>query len=133
LTPRVRTIVLCDDVSASLTEDRVFTLQGVRFEFVMPHLPIRKRLCLFLALSSARKGVFPGYIVVINERTEKSLRYLKLVAEFQEDNQLLPYAIELGDCDFPNDGFYRFEVYFSIRGAEALKGEHSLEIIAEED
>jgi hypothetical protein len=30
VTPRIRTIVICDDVSASLTEDGVFTLEGTR-------------------------------------------------------------------------------------------------------
>src|SRR5882724_10647130 len=107
LTPRVRTIVICDDVSASLTEDRVFTLEGVRFEFVASRLPFRVPLHVFLALSSSRKGVFPGEIFLVNERTEKVLRYCKFVAEFPGDNQLMPCALDLGDCFFPNDGLYR--------------------------
>jgi hypothetical protein len=56
LTPRVRTIVVCDDVSASLTEDRVFTLEGVRFEIRAPALPCRAPLHVFLVLSSPGKG-----------------------------------------------------------------------------
>jgi hypothetical protein len=30
VTPRVRTIVICDDVATSPTEEGVFTLEGVR-------------------------------------------------------------------------------------------------------
>src|SRR4051794_30562307 len=112
LTPRVRTIVVCDDVSVSLTEDRVFTLDGVRFEIVAPSLPYRTSLFLFLALSSPRKGVFPGRILLLNEQDGKLLRYIKFAAEFDEDYQLMPYAVDLGLCDFPNDGLYRFEIYF---------------------
>jgi hypothetical protein len=51
---------------------------------------------------------------------------VSLSAITHEDNQLMPYAIDLGDCDFPNDGFYRFDVYFSIRGAEALKNGYGI-------
>jgi hypothetical protein len=133
LTPRVRTIVVCDDISASMTEDRVFTLEGVRFEILAPALPCRTSLFLFLALSSPRKGVFPGRILLIDEQNEKALRYIKFAAEFEEDNQLMPYAVDLGACDFPSDGLYRFEVYFSIRGAEALKGEHPITVICDEE
>ncbi len=132
LTPRVRTLVICDDVAASLTEDRVFTLEGVRFEFVASHFPFRASVFVFLALSSSRKGIFPGEILLVNEQSEKVLRYVKFVAEFSGDNQLMPCALDLGDCFFPNGGLYRLEVYFSVQGANALKGEHPLTIFASE-
>ena len=133
LTPRVRTIVVCDDVSASLTENRVFTLEGVRFEILVPALPCRAPLHVFLVLSSPRKGIFPGKILLVNERDEKLVRYAKFVAEFEHENQLVPHGIDIGDVVFPNSGQYRFEVYFAMRGTEVLKGEHPLTIISDED
>jgi len=39
VTPRVRTIVICDDVSASLTENGVFTLEGVRLHLEANSFP----------------------------------------------------------------------------------------------
>jgi hypothetical protein len=56
VTPRVRTIVVCDDVSASLTEDGVFTLEGVRLHLEAASFPWHAALKLFLLLSSPRKG-----------------------------------------------------------------------------
>lgn len=133
LTPRVRTIVICEDVSASLTEDRVFALEGVRFEIVASRVPCRTSLYVFLTLSTPRKGSYPGTILLLNERNDKVLRYIKFLAQFETNNDLMPYAIDLGACDFPNDGFYRFEVYFSKHGVEVLKGEHPFQIISDED
>ena len=56
LTPRVRTIVICDDVSASPTEEGVFTLEGVHQHLEAGSFPCRVSLNLFLLLSSPRKG-----------------------------------------------------------------------------
>jgi hypothetical protein len=134
VTPRVRTIVSCDDVSASLTEDGVFTLEGVRLHLVPASFPCRAELNLFLILSCPRKGSYSGKILVVNERTEKAIRLVKFVATFQKDNQTLPLYVEVGDCVFPEVGQYNFEVYFSVRdGSEALKGEHSLSVRVHEE
>jgi hypothetical protein len=60
-----------------------------------------------------------------------SLRYVKFVAEFHEDNELLPLYVDIGDCIFPEAGQYSFEIYFSAPGrGEALKGEHPLIVLA---
>ena len=66
VTPRVRTIVICDDVTASLTENGVFTLEGVRNHLEAASSPWRASLHLFLLLSNPRKGIFPGKILVVN-------------------------------------------------------------------
>jgi hypothetical protein len=125
MTPRVRTIVICDDVSASVTEESVFTLEGVRSHLRAASFPYRAALSLFLLLSSPRKGRYSGKILVVNERTEKPIRYVKLLAPFQEDNELSPMYVDIGDCVFPEAGYYSFQVYFSARdGGEVLKGEH---------
>src|SRR5262245_55847992 len=77
LTPRVRTIVICDDVLASETEAGVFTLEGVRQHLVAESFPWRAALSVFLLLSCPRKGKHPGKILVINEQTDKLIRYVK--------------------------------------------------------
>ncbi len=134
MTPRVRTIIICDDVSASLTEDGVFTLEGVRSHLQAVAFPHCASLSLFLLLSSPRKGRYPGKILVVNERNDKPIRYVKFLATFQEDNELLPLYVEVGDCVFPEAGQYRIEVYFSARdGREALKGEHPLSVVSHEE
>jgi hypothetical protein len=77
VTPRVRTIVICDDVSASLTENGVFTLEGVRLHLEAPSFPFRAPLSLFLLLSSPRKGRYAGKILVVNERSDRPIRYVR--------------------------------------------------------
>src|SRR5438876_1489780 len=116
MTPRVRTIVICDNVSASVTEDGVFTLEGVRLHLEAASFPCRAVLSLFLLLSSPRKGRYSGKILVVNERSDRPIRYVKFLATFQEDNELLPLYVEVGDCMFPEAGLYTFEIYFSGRG-----------------
>ncbi len=134
LTPRVRTIVICDDVSASLKEQGVFTLHGVRLHLKAASFPHRAALSLFLLVSSPRKGRYAGKILVVNERSDRPIRYVKFLATFQEDNELLPLFIEVGDCVFPEAGVYHFEIYFSTRGGgEALKGEHPFAVHSREE
>jgi hypothetical protein len=56
VTPRVRTIVICDDISDSLTENGVFTLEGVRLYLEATSFPFHAALSLYLLLASPRKG-----------------------------------------------------------------------------
>jgi hypothetical protein len=134
VTPRVRTIVICDAVVASLTEDGVFTLEGVRQHLEAASFPWRAALNLFLLLSSPRKGKYSGNILIVNERTDRPIRYVKFLATFQQDNELLPLYVEIGDCVFPEAGHYNFEIYFSARGGgEALKGEHPFTVLSHEE
>ena len=60
VTPRVRTIILCEDVSASLTESGLFSLQGVRLHMKAAFFPCRAALILFLLLSSPQKEGMSG-------------------------------------------------------------------------
>lgn len=134
ITPRVRTIVICDDVAASLTEEGVFTLEGVRQHLEATSFPWRAPLSLFLLLSSPRKGKYPGKILVVNERNDRPIRYVKFVAIFQENNELLPLYVGIGDCVFPEAGPYSFAVYFSARGgSDTLKGEHPFTVFSQEE
>src|SRR5262249_1517635 len=133
VTPRVRALVICDKVSASRTEDRVFTLKGVRQHLEAASFPWRAALRVFLILSSPRKGTYPGTVLIVNERNDRRIRLPKFSPPFQEDNELLPLYVDLGDCVFPEAGRYNFEVYFAARDGEALKGEHPFSVFSQEE
>jgi hypothetical protein len=133
ITPRVRSIVICDDVSASRTEDRVFNLKGVRQHLEVASIPWRASLRVFLILSSSRKGKCPGKVLLVNERNDRPIRYVKFSAAFEKDNELLPLYVNLGDCVFPEAGHYNFEVSFAARDGEALKGEHPFAVFSQEE
>jgi hypothetical protein len=112
VTPRVRTVVICDDVAPSPTEHGVFTLEGVRQHLNAARFPWRAALSLCLLLSSPRKDKYSGKVLIVNERNDRRIRYAKFLATFQEDNELLPLYVEVGDCVFPEAGHYNFEIYF---------------------
>lgn len=134
ITPRVRTIVICDAVSASRTEDRVFNLKGVRQHLEAASFPWRATLRVFMLLSSPRKGNYPGRIVLVNERNDRAIRYEKFVAEFEEDNDLLSLYVNMSECVFPEAGLYNFEVHLTAQGdGEALKGEHPFKVLPSEE
>jgi hypothetical protein len=133
MTPRVRTIVMCDDNSASLTESNVFTLEGVRQHLEAASFPCRADLSVYLLLSSARRGGYPGKILVVHEYSDKLIRYMKFFATFEKDNELLQLVVA-ADCVFPEPGSYRFEVYFAApEGGEAQKGEHPFTVVSYEE
>ena len=127
-------MVICDAVVASRIEERVFTLKGVRQHLEAASFPWRAALRLFLLLSSPRKGDYPGKILVVNERNDRLIRYVKFFAAFEEDNELLPLYVDIGDCVFPEAGHYNFEVYFTARDSgDALKGEHPFTVLSQEE
>jgi hypothetical protein len=104
LTPGVRMIVICDDISTSLTEDSVFTLEGVRLHLEAASFPCWAALSVYLLLSSSRKGRYAGKVLVVNDRSDKPIRYVKFLATFQEDNELVPLYVAVGNCVFPEVG-----------------------------
>ena len=59
LTPRVRTLVVCDGIRASRIEENVFHLRGARLHVSAPRFPARRRLRLFVVLSSPRPAYYP--------------------------------------------------------------------------
>jgi hypothetical protein len=134
VTPRVRSVVICDEVVPSLTEDGVFTLEGVRQRLLAQSFPCSVSLSLFLLLSSPRRGAYSGKVVIVNEQNGRTIRYVKLSATFPGDNDLMPLEVEIPHCTFPERGRYSFEIYFSTRsGDEALKGEHPVVVDSDEE
>jgi hypothetical protein len=133
VTPRVRTVVVCDDVSPSETDYGVFTLENVRQHLQAERFPCRATLSVFMVLSSPRRGKYEGKVILVNNGNDRSVRYVKFVADFEEDNQVLPLSIEFADCTFPEAGQYSFEIHFSTHEGEALKGEHPLTVLGGEE
>ncbi len=133
VTPRVRAILVCDEISSNPTEYEVFNLEGVRQQLYAESFPWRVPLSVFLLLSSPRTGQYPGRIVILNEANDRLVRYIKFVANFQEANQLVSLSVELGDCVFPMIGRYTFEVHFSSRDGDVQKGEQPFSILQHEE
>jgi len=80
ITPRVRLMAVCDGVRESKAEDGVFNLKGVRRRIVATSFPyVPARLWLFLQLSSSRQGVFPSYVRIVNDRTDKCVFHAKSI------------------------------------------------------
>jgi hypothetical protein len=126
LTPRVRLMTVCDGVRESKTEAGVYHVKGLRQRIVAPNFPfIPARLWLFLVFSSVRPGEFPGYVLVINERTDKTIFYgpLAPAPKFGASDEMLINLARLR-CSFPEPGRYHVQTwFFQEQGYDVLKGE----------
>jgi hypothetical protein len=125
LTPRVRALILCDGVSRSRIEADVFLLRGVRCHVTADVFPFRRRLQLFLILSSPRPGRFSGYVKVIDGRTESAIFYGEILPPpiFPVGGEFLPLAVPV-NVRFPDAGLYTFQVwFFRETGSDVLKME----------
>jgi hypothetical protein len=132
LTPRVRQIVICDTVKASRIETGVFDLRGVRNQLATVSFPFKpRRLWLYLLLSSPRKGDYPGYVVIINDRTGKAIVHSKFTPSFREEFELLPVLVRLR-CKFPEPGRYTIQIcFFQAATVDVVKGEQPFYILEE--
>jgi hypothetical protein len=122
-TPRVRSMVVCDEVISSEIEDKVFTLENARQQRRTDALPCLCELSVFLVLSSQYQGDFLGLLVLRNDRAEiiQSRRFL---ASFAETNDLVPVFVEMDLCEFAELGRYMFEAWFvDQHGEHAQKWE----------
>jgi hypothetical protein len=134
LTPRVRIFVVCDEALPSKIEEGVFTLEGVRYQVSARSFPCLCSLSVYLLLSYPRMGRFQGRIRVVDEEEDKTLRHRKFVAEFDQDAQPVPLAVDLGECAFPAPKVYTIKVEFaSPTGEDILKGEMSFPVLELED
>lgn len=126
LTPRVRILAICDGVRESTAEAGVFHLKGVRQAITAAAIPfVPARLWLFVLLSSPRAGAFPGYVRVVNNRTDRAVfhGHLRPAPVFGTNGGLsaIRYPVR---CAFPEEGGYSFQVWFFQRqGSDVLKGE----------
>ena len=135
LTPRVRTAVVCEGIRPSKIEDDVFDLKGVRQAMRAGAFPFApSRLWLFLVLSSARKGRFPGDVKIVHDRTDKAIFMADLhpVPEFLEEYGLVSVRMRLRPA-FPEAERYTIQVsFFQATGSDVLKAELPFNILPEE-
>jgi len=134
-TPRVRVMVVCEDVTASEIENGVFDLAGVRQHLEADSFPWSCQLNLFLVLSNPRKGTYQGTILVVNDQTDRVIRYARFPARFEEDNEILPVSVEIAPCEFPEPGQYSFQIWFSAGGnrGDVQKGEQPFHVLEKEE
>jgi len=134
LTPRVRIMAICDGVRESKTEAGVFHLKGVRQAIsadVFPFVP--SRLWLFVLLSSPHPGEFPGYIRVVNDRTDRVVFHGHLEPRpiFELDGGLWAIGYPFR-CKFADAGSYSVQVwFFQEQGNDILKGEMPFIVVQE--
>lgn len=131
-----KSMALCDGVRENKTEAGVFHLRSVRQGVRAGSLPFApSRLWLFLVLTSQRLGVYPGYVRVINDRTDKTIFYAKLVPtpRFEPGNEFLAGRTRIS-CSHPEPGRYTVQDwFFQEQGTDVLKGEMSLSVTSEGD
>jgi hypothetical protein len=134
LTPRVRLMTVCDRVRESQTEAGVFNVKRLRQQIVAPAFPFAStRLWLLLLFSSPRPGEFPGYVLVTNDKTDKTILYGDLTPNplFQDNEETVVNVMRLR-CSFPQPGRYTVQVwFFQEYGPDVLKGELSFTVSEE--
>lgn len=134
LTPRGRTLIVCDGVRASKSEENVFHLRGARTHIQSSEFPVWRRLSLFLILSSLRAGRFPSYVKVIDDETEQAVFYGQVDPPpmFAGAAELLPFDLPIR-VRFPKAGRYTLPVwFFNPSAADVLKMEHPLYVLGGE-
>jgi hypothetical protein len=134
LTPRVRVLLICDGIRESEVEEGVFHLRGARSYMRADSLPLRRRLRLFLVLSSPRPGRFPAYVKVIDEQADRTVYYgaIDPAPQFDGDTDVLPLHQTIR-IRFPQAGRYRLEIwFFQETDPDVLKMEQSFDVLRRE-
>jgi hypothetical protein len=111
-------------------------LKGLRRRIVAPVFPFAPaHLWLFLVFSSPRLGEFPGYVLVIDDRTDKAIYYRPLTPppRFEAGDETIVGFARLR-CSFPHGGRYTIQFWFyQEQGKDVLKGEISFSVEQEGD
>jgi hypothetical protein len=134
LAPRVRTLVVCDGIRASKTEENVFHLRGARARLIAEEFPFRRGLRLFLILSSPRPGRFPCYVKVIEDESDQAVFYGQVQPpSFPDAGGLLPLHVPVY-VRFPRPGPYTVQIwFFQETSADVLKMEQPLDVLEDEE
>jgi hypothetical protein len=88
---------------------------------------------VFLLLASPRAGVYPGQVLVVHDRTDKTISYGKLSPDptFAAGRESLPVPVRIR-CTFPAADRYSVQVwFFQERGSDVLKGELPFDVFHE--
>ena len=136
LIPRVRLMTVCDRVRESTAEAGVYHLRGVRQRLAAQAFPFEAfRLWVFLVLSSPRPGIYPGYLRVLDDGTDKAIFFAHLSPHphFEGNDQTLAAVARLR-CSFPHAGRYTIQVWFyQEQGSDVLKDELPFSVALEGD
>jgi hypothetical protein len=126
--------VICDGIRASRVEENIFHLRGARSHVTAPEFPLRRRLRLFLILSSPRPGRFPSYVKVIDDATDQAAFYGQVDPSpvFPDAEDLLPLDLPV-HVRFPKAGRYTVQVwFFQETGVDVLKMEQPFHVVRHE-
>jgi hypothetical protein len=134
LTPRIRIMAVCDEVTASETEDGVYTLECVRQRIHARSLPCIQNLHVYLLVACPQRGQYEGAVGVVNSQTARLVRWAPFDVTFREPNDLLPVIVDVFNCPFPQVGTYTFEIWFTTHsGNAAQKGELPFYVLGPEE
>ena len=134
LAPRVRTLVVCDGIRASRIEANVYHLRGARTHIFAEAFPVRRRLRLFLILSSPRPGRCPSYVKIIDDQTDQAVFYGQIAPSplFPGAGDLLPLDLPV-HARFPQAGRYTVQVwFFQATSVDILKMEQPFFVLERE-
>jgi hypothetical protein len=129
----VRTLVNCDRIRPSPVEEQVFHLRGARYRIVADRFPLRRRLWLFVILSSPRPGLYPCYVRIAHERTDRTVFYGDIgpAPMFEEGAEELSLEAAI-KVRFPEAGRYMVQFwFFQETGPDVLKMEQPLDLLEE--
>lgn len=87
----------------------------------------------FLGAIERSEGNYSGKVLLSDEQSGRTLRYLKFIAPFEQHHEMRPVHVDAGELEFPKPGTYFFEVYFATRDGEALKGEFAFAVLGSEE
>jgi hypothetical protein len=131
LTPRVRNLLICDNIRPSMLEADVYHLRGARSYVFASAFPLQRRLHVFVTLSSTRPGRFPGYIKVVCDRTDQAIFFSNLdpAPEFLAGGGLLPLDVPV-HTRFPEPGGYTVQLwFFQEASGDILKMEQPFHVL----
>ena len=111
LTPRVRIMVVCDDVIPNEIEDGVFTLENVRQHVSADTFPCFLEFSVFLLLSCPQPGDYPGLLLIRDARAG-IIHSQRFPVTIDQVNELNPFFLDMGPFEFTEPGQYAFEVWF---------------------
>jgi hypothetical protein len=115
LTPRVRTLVVCDRVISPEEPDTICDLEGVRCLISAEEFPCApSQLWIYLLLSNPRPGTFPGYVLVVDQTNDNAIFYGRIEPTFEEDDLFVPVFLPLS-CSFLHPGEYTVQILFLQR------------------
>ena len=135
IVPRIRILVICDGIRASRIEENVFHLRGARSHVFAGAFPFRRRLRLFMVLSSPRPGRFPSYVKIIDEETDQAVFYGQVDPSpvFPEAADLLALELPI-NVRFSRYGRYTIQVwFFRETDADVLKMEQPFHVLEREE